>query len=157
MKSDLLQQRIDAALKNSDDYNLQKKQMTYAIINEMIVNLNGRMTESEVPAAIEKLVEENQSRELQDLLLKIYEQKCVELKEEVLSMMQEKIARQQLARKNNHDRKRGIDAIMSRITDAKERKRLEGLKDKCDQELAAEIQDIEKEYQRMEGEVTVRI
>ena len=91
--------------------------MTHAIINEMIVNMKDRMTESEVPAAVEKLVEENQSRELQDLLLKIYEQKCVELKEEVLNMMQEKIARQQLARKNNHDRKRGIDAILSRLMD----------------------------------------
>jgi hypothetical protein len=67
--------------------------MTNAIINEMIINLQGRKTESEIPAAIEKLVEENQSRELQDLLLKMYEQKCVELKEEVLNMMQEKIAR----------------------------------------------------------------
>jgi hypothetical protein len=73
---------------------LQKKAMTNAVINEMIINLKSRMNDSEIPAAIEKLVEENQSRELQDLLLKIYEQKCVELKEEVLNMMQEKIARQ---------------------------------------------------------------
>ena len=132
MKSTLLQQRIDAALQNSDDYNFKKKEMTQAIVNEMIINLKTRMSESEIPAAVERLIEENHSRELQDLLLKIYEQKCVELKEEILSMMQEKIARQQLARKNNHDRKRGIDAIISRVMDVKERKRLEGLKDQCD-------------------------
>lgn len=131
--------------------------MTYAIINEMIVNMKDRMSESEVPAAVEKLVEENQSRELQDLLLKIYEQKCVELKEEVLNMMQEKIARQQLARKNNHDRKRGIDAILSRVMDPKERQRLEAQKEKCDVELAKEIENIEQEYVKMEQDITVRI
>jgi len=46
---------------------------------------------------------------------------------------------------------------MSRITDAKEKKRLEELKVKCDQELAKEIEEIEQEYKRMEHEVTVRI
>ena len=108
------------------------------------------MGEAEIPTAIEKLIEENQSRELQDLLLKMYEQKCVELKEEVLSMMQEKIARQQLARKNNHDRKRGLDALISRTIDPVERIRMQKIKDQCDKEL-------EKEYQKMEADITVRI
>jgi hypothetical protein len=31
------------------------------------------MGEAEIPTAIEKLIEENQNRELQDLLLKMYE------------------------------------------------------------------------------------
>jgi len=157
MKSDLLQQRIEAALQNSDDFNFKKKEMTTQIINEMISSLQNRMTEAEIPSAIEKLVEENHSRELQDLLLKIYEQKCVELKEEILSMMQEKIARQQLARKNNHDRKRGIDAIISRVTNQSEKKRLEAAKAQCDQELEKEIRDIENEYVKLEADVAVRI
>ena len=87
----------------------------------------------------------------------MYEQKCVELKEEVLSMMQEKIARQQLARKNNHDRKRGLDALISRTLDPQERIRMQKVKEQCDAELEKELQDIEKEYERMEGEITVRI
>jgi hypothetical protein len=115
------------------------------------------MGEAEIPTAIEKLIEENQSRELQDLLLKMYEQKCVELKEEVLSMMQEKIARQQLARKNNHDRKRGLDALISRTIDPVERIRMQKIKDQCDKELDKELEDIEKEYQKMEADITVRI
>ena len=113
-KSELLQERIKTSLKNSDEYQVKKNDITFDIINEMIKNMQATMSESEVPAAIEKLIDEKHSRELQDLLLKMYEQKCVELKEEVLNMMQEKIARQQMARKNNHDRKRGIDAIISR-------------------------------------------
>ena len=115
------------------------------------------MGEAEIPNAIEKLIEENQSRELQDLLLKMYEQKCVELKEEVLCMMQEKIARQQLARKNNHDRKRGLDALISRTIDPVERIRMQKIKDQCDKELEKELEDIEKEYQKMEADITVRI
>ena len=104
------------------------------------------MGEAEIPTAIEKLIEENQSRELQDLLLKMYEQKCVELKEEVLSMMQEKIARQQLARKNTHDRKRGLDALISRTIDPMERIRFQKTKEQCDKDLEKELEDIEKEY-----------
>ena len=61
--------------------------MSYDIINEMIANMKATMTEAEVPAALEKMIDEKHSRELQDLLLKMYEQKCVELKEEVLNMM----------------------------------------------------------------------
>ena len=38
-KSDLLQERIDAALKDSNDFMLKKKEMTATIVNEMIVNL----------------------------------------------------------------------------------------------------------------------
>lgn len=131
--------------------------MTQAIINEMIVNLRHKMSENEIPAAIEKLVEEHHSRELQDLLLKIYEQKCVEMKEEILAMMQEKIARQQLARKNFHDRKRGIDAIMSRVMDQAERKRLDGVKEQCDVELAKELNQIEMDFKQIEADLTVRV
>lgn len=92
-KSELLQERIKTSLKNSDEYQVKKNDITFDIINEMIKNMQATMSESEVPAAIEKLIDEKHSRELQDLLLKMYEQKCVELKEEVLNMMQEKIAR----------------------------------------------------------------
>jgi len=38
-KSELLQERINAALKDSNDFMIKKKEMTGAIINEMIINL----------------------------------------------------------------------------------------------------------------------
>ena len=41
--------------------------------------------------------------------------------------------------------------------DVKERKRLEGLKDQCDQELDKEIKAIENEYIKMEADIAVRI
>ena len=83
------------------------------MVNEMKINL----PENEVPAALEKIIDEKHQGELEDLLLKLYEQKAVELKEEILAMMEEKIAKQQEVRKGANDRKRGIDALISRTSD----------------------------------------
>ena len=52
------------------------------------------LTPEEIPSAVERLIDDKHQKELEDLLLKLYEQKCVELKEEVLAMMEEKIAKQ---------------------------------------------------------------
>lgn len=71
----------------------------------------------EIPAALERLIDEKHQKELQDWLLKLYEQKAMELKEEILAMMEEKIAKQMLLKKTCEDRKRGIDAIIRRTTD----------------------------------------
>ena len=83
------------------------------MVNDMKINL----PENEVPAALEKIIDEKHQGELEDLLLKLYEQKAVELKEEILAMMEEKIAKQQEVRKGANDRKRGIDALISRTSD----------------------------------------
>lgn len=66
-----------------------------AILNDMKLNL----TPEEIPAAIERMLDDKHQGELEDLLLKHYEQKCIELKEETLAMMEEKQAKQMDARK----------------------------------------------------------
>lgn len=88
------------------------------------------------------------------MLLKLYEQKCVELKEEVLAMMEEKIAKQQELRKNAADRKRGIDAIISRTHEPTELAKLEQRKKDIDSKLDKELLDIENDYMRKEAQIT---
>lgn len=75
------------------------------------------LTPEEIPAAIENLVDDKHQKELSDWLLKLYEQKAIELKEEILTLMEEKIAKQQVLKQNFADRKRGIDAILSKTSD----------------------------------------
>lgn len=94
---------------------------------------------------------------MEDLLLKLYEQKCVELKEEVLAMMEEKVAKQQELRKNAADRKRGIDAIISRTHEPTELKKLEQKKADIDSKLEKDIGDIEVEYMRKEAQITKEV
>lgn len=94
---------------------------------------------------------------MEDLLLKLYEQKCVELKEEVLAMMEEKVAKQQELRKNAADRKRGIDAIISRTHEPTELKKLEQKKADIDNKLEKDIGDIEVEYMRKEAQITKEV
>ena len=68
--------------------------MTRQALDEMINQMRLEKTPEEIPAAVEHLIDDKHQKELEDLLLKLYEQKCVELKEEVLAMMEEKIAKQ---------------------------------------------------------------
>ena len=68
--------------------------MTKDALDEIILDMKKNLTSEQIPAAIERLIDDKHQKELEDLLLKLYEQKCLELKEEVLNMMEEKVARQ---------------------------------------------------------------
>lgn len=78
---------------NSNDYQVKKSSMTRQALDEMINQMRLELTPEEIPAAVERLIDDKHQKELEDLLLKLYEQKCVELKEEVLAMMEEKIGK----------------------------------------------------------------
>ena len=109
------------------------------------------LTPEEIPAAIDRLVDDKHQKELEDLLLKLYEQKCVELKEEVLAMMEEKVAKQQELRKAAEDRKRGIDALISREHEPSQLKKLENKKKEIDQKLEEDIAQVENDFARREA------
>lgn len=115
------------------------------------------MTPEEIPAAVERLIDEKHQGELEDLLLKLYEQKCIELKEEVLAMMEEKIAKQQELRKAANDRKRGIDAIISRTHEPQELKNLEQKKQDIDTKLEKDLIDIDNEYVIKEAQINKEV
>lgn len=83
-------------------------------MDELIQEMRLELTPEEIPSAVERLIDEKHQKELEDMLLKLYEQKCVELKEEILAMMEEKLAKQQELRKYAAHAKKGIDAIISR-------------------------------------------
>lgn len=77
-------------------------------MDDVIRDMKLNMPPEKIPAAIERLIEDKHQKELEDLLLKLYEQKAMELKEEVLNMMEEKVQRQQDARKTAADKKKGL-------------------------------------------------
>ena len=131
--------------------------MTRQALDELIAQMRLDLTPEEIPAAVERLVDDKHQKELEDLLLKLYEQKCIELKEEVLAMMEEKIAKQQELRKNAADRKRGIDAIISRTHEPTELAKLEQKKKDIDAKLEKEIEDTEVEYMRKEAQITKEV
>lgn len=119
-------------------------------LTELVNKLKLDLPEHEVPGALEKIIDEKHQSELEDLLLKLYEQKAVELKEEILVMMEAKIGKQQEVRKGGQDRKKGIDALISRTVDDGEVQRLENLKKEIDKEIDKEVNDIENEYRTKE-------
>jgi hypothetical protein len=128
--------------------------MTQEALEKMVNEMKLNLPDKEVPGALEKIIVEKHQGELEDLLLKLYEQKCMELKEEILAMMEEKIAKQQEVRKGTADKKRGIDAIISRTIDQGQIADLKKQKDKLDLEMNQEIEEIEETYRKKEAQIT---
>lgn len=117
LKEFQIQKRIDYALQNSTDFAIKRNELTLEAFDKIIESMKLELTPEEIPAALENLIDDKHQKELSDWLLKLYEQKAIELKEEILTMLEEKVAKQAVLKKNCEDRKRGIDAILSRSAD----------------------------------------
>jgi len=115
------------------------------------------LTPEEIPAALDSLIDDKHQKELSDWLLKLYEQKAIELKEEILTLMEEKIAKQSVLKKNCEDRKRGIDAILARTNDAAARKELESRKDNLQNEMTRDVNKLETDFVAAETKKTREI
>jgi len=117
LKQDHIQIRISYALENSTVFAETRNKLTLEAFNKIVEDMKMDLTTEEIPASLENLIDDKHQKELSDWLLKLYEQKAIELKEELLSMMEEKVAKQAVIKRNFVDRKRGIDAILSRTDD----------------------------------------
>lgn len=115
------------------------------------------LTTEEIPASLENLIDDKHQKELSDWLLKLYEQKAIELKEEILTMLEEKIAKQQVLKRNFVDRKRGIDAILSRTDDPATIKELNQRKKTLENEMVRDINQLESDFVANETKKTREI
>ncbi len=108
------------------------------------------LTPEEIPAALEALIDDKHQKELSDWLLKLYEQKAIELKEVVLTLLEEKVAKQQVIKQTVDDRVRGIDAIISRGSDKQQNDLLAAKKAQLLKEAQLEINRLETEFAKTE-------
>lgn len=127
--------------------------MSHEAIEAIIKQMQIDLPSEEIPAAIEHLLEEKHQQELEDLLLKLYEQKAVELREEVVALIEEKSSRQRVLKKNAEDRERGLEAIISRAIDPKVIAEMEAKKAAINVELDAELAEIERDYSEQENAI----
>lgn len=123
-------------------------------IEKIIREMQLQMPPEEIPAAVERMIDDRHHKELEDMLLKLYEQKAIQLKEEILAMMEEKAAKQTNQRKTAEDRKRGLDAIIGRSADQKTVKEMVQKKAAVDQDLEKALQEIADFYRKQEHLVT---
>lgn len=115
------------------------------------------LTTEEIPAALENLIDDKHQKELSDWLLKLYEQKAIELKEEILTMMEEKIAKQQVIKKTCEDRKRGLEAIISRTDDPAQVKEMKKRIKDIETDMVREVNKLETEFVGAETKKTREI
>lgn len=69
----------------------QRSELDREGLEKIIEELKTKMKADEIPAAIENLVYQKHQQELEDLLLVLFEQKAIELREEILAMLEEKL------------------------------------------------------------------
>jgi len=93
MKKAQLEDRINSALSNSKGYQAKRNERTMEEIEKTIREMQLQMPPEEIPAAVERMIDDRHAKELEDMLLKLYEQKAIQLKEEILAMLEEKAAK----------------------------------------------------------------
>lgn len=154
LKEGLLQERITYALDNSTNFAVYRNKLTNEAFEKIVSQMKMELTPEEIPAALENLIDDKHQKELSDWLLKLYEQKAIELKEEILTLMEEKIAKQSVLKKNCEDRKRGIDAILARTDDKAARQELETRKANLHAEVTREVNKLENDFVSAETKKT---
>lgn len=157
LKQDHIQIRISYALENSTVFAETRNKLTLEAFNKIVEDMKMDLTTEEIPASLENLIDDKHQKELSDWLLKLYEQKAIELKEELLSMMEEKVAKQAVLKRNFVDRKRGIDAILSRTDDPTTVKELTQRKKTLEDEMVRETNQIETTFVELEMRKTREI
>lgn len=88
---------VDARIKFEQDQLDKDRKLKYEAnrlnVEQIIAEMKMKMTREELPAAISKVVDTTHEAELHDLLVKLYEQKSVELKEKLMALLEEKLTK----------------------------------------------------------------
>jgi len=147
-----VQERIKFQLDQKNDFSEKRKELTRKALEGIVAKMQLEKAPEEVPGAIDRLLDEKHQKELEDLLLKLFEQKAVELKEEIVALMEEKVAKQQLLKRQAADRGAGISAIINggKATTA-EVSRLNRQKNELESNLKRALADNEAEYKKLEN------
>jgi len=91
--------------------------MTQEAINSIIEQMKKDLPPEKIPGAVERLVDEKQDKELADLNMVHFEQKAMELRENIQAMMEEKIKRMTDARNDADTKKKGLQALIDKESD----------------------------------------
>lgn len=81
MKKDQMQERIEKNLANSSQHMQSKNEMTQDALNKVIMQMKLDLPPEKIPGAVERLIADKHDKELADLNLKHFEQKTMELRE----------------------------------------------------------------------------
>ena len=88
------------------------------------------------------------------MLLKLYEQKAIELKEEMLNMIEEKIQKQQDVRKQADDKSKGLKALLAREVNPEKQAEFQKKLDNIEIEKEKELTELDAEFLLQEGKIT---
>lgn len=116
-------------------------------------------TVDELPAAVIGALDDKHQDELDDLLMRLYQQRATELKERVLPLLEEKLQGQAGIGKSYRARVAALDALIEALgkqnegaVDKAAAKKLEEDKEALAAEERKELQELEKEHQLRKSE-----
>jgi len=82
--------------------------MTEEALKGVIEQMKKELPDEKIPAAVERLIQTKHEQESIDLDMKHFEQKTMELRENIQTMMEEKIKRMQDARQDAATKQKGL-------------------------------------------------
>ena len=122
-------------------------------------NMLMEKTVDELPAAVIAALDEKHQEELDDLLMRSYQQRATELKDRVLALLEEKLLGQAALGKNFRARGAALDALKEAlergnggIVDGAAAKQIEESKEALAAEERKELQELDKEHQLKKSE-----
>jgi hypothetical protein len=77
----------------------------------MVINLS----KEELPYAVQKVVEDKQSAELDEMLVRLFEEKARDLKDEVLALLEERFGKEHEIKKEFKDKRDMVDALQKHL------------------------------------------
>lgn len=132
----------------------QRSELDREGLEKIIEELKTQMKADEIPAAIENLVYQKHQQELEDLLLALFESKAIELKEEILAMLEEKLQKTTAIEKQYGDKLKGIDALIETLPDGDEKNKLIKKRKSTEEDKKRELIETDLLYKKQEAQLT---
>ena len=95
--------KLETEIKRTADENQLKRLRDRQALEDFIEDIKLRVPREELPFAIQSALDSKHEDELNDMLAKLFEQKCKELQEEIMQLMEQKLNMQGLIIKDSKD------------------------------------------------------
>jgi hypothetical protein len=142
---------VDARIKFEQDQLDKDRKLKYEAnrlnVEQIINEMKMKMTREELPAAISKVVDTTHEAELHDLLVKLYEQKSVELKEKLMALLEEKLTKQNVIHSTFDDRIKALKDLLMKMGESEEN---EDAKARLDAKLQDLVDERDAELEKLE-------
>ena len=151
----LQEKKFEQAIASVDELDQRRKagrDKLELLVKDMVINLS----KEELPYAVQKVVEDKQGAELDEMLVRLFEEKARDLKDEVLALLEERFNKEHEIKKEFKDKRDMVDALQKHLgvcPSEAEVQKLQASRDDLESTQSKALQEIEWEYRDKQAQV----